>query len=231
MGSVFFFLVIDDGTPLGHLDAASQVSSEHYAKIDVSVVRIDQNYPWNIGGARNLLFAVAPTDNVLLMDMDVALSLEFANTLPKLLAFQSSLEKETQKHVIINDFERDKPRGSIHPAIMLLRTSAYWVAGGCDEDLVGSYGGTDPHFKWRAEMTKGVLVHSISSKFLDFEVPPVEMVRGGYKCKPPLRNSTRNKCMVIAKKKGELPWSEEYLRFTWRELRRPGTVWSGTGMQ
>ena len=37
-----------------------------------------------------------------------------------------------------------------HPAICLLRLEDYWNIGGCEEDLVGHYGHTDPSFWYRA---------------------------------------------------------------------------------
>ena len=38
--------------------------------------------------------------------------------------------------------------GDPHPAICLIRKEDYWNVGGCEEDLVGRHGFTDPSFSF-----------------------------------------------------------------------------------
>ena len=58
-----------------------------------------------------------------------------------------------------------------HPAVMLLSKQAYWMSGGCDEDFVGNYGKTDPHFKWRASRTNNVASIGGLPKLLSYATP------------------------------------------------------------
>ena len=60
-------------------------------------MRIEQDLAWNIGGARNLLVAMAPTEHVLLMDMDTrvpeALAAQLHTLVPKMTALEHASEK------------------------------------------------------------------------------------------------------------------------------------------
>ena len=66
--ALLFFLIIDDGSP--HRRTAALPPDVH-SRLRLAIVRIEQDLPWNLGGARNLIFATAPTEHVLVMDMDV----------------------------------------------------------------------------------------------------------------------------------------------------------------
>ena len=97
-----------------------------------------------------------------------------------------------------------------HPAVMLLSKQAYWMSGGCDEDFVGNYGKTDPHFKWRASRTNNVAIKHIGKKFSD---PLVQMIESDKLAGP--RKSDVNNKLFMAKRSGEVAWSTTYLRFPW----------------
>ena len=47
-----------------------------------------------------------------------------------------------------------------HPAVCLLRVEDYWNVGGCEEDLVGHYGWTDPSFWYRSIGKLHVITYS-----------------------------------------------------------------------
>ena len=213
-----FFLIVDDGSPPGN-EAASAVSADVLMRLHFAIVRIEQDIAWNIDGARNLLVAMAPTEHVLLMDMDVrvpeALAAQLHRTLvPKMIALEHASEKG---HVFLHfprvvHSKRNPPSRSAHPvtlhplrarpAVMMLRKASYWLAGGCDEDFVGEYGVTDPHFRYRASRTKGLHMHSMINVTV-----PMEQASRSYSCKTPPRNATRNKLLYQAKKAKRVRWA------------------------
>jgi hypothetical protein len=110
----------------------------------------------------------------------------------------------------------------VHPATMLTSRSSYWRVGGCDEDFVGNYGFTDVHFAARLRQTPGC--QRISS-----ERPIMKHVANftdamALEPAPPLIHLERvhsshdiaaNKAILRKKFQGQLPWSTDYLRFSW----------------
>ena len=215
--ALLFFLIIDDGSP--HRRTAALPPDVHL-RLRLAIVRIEQDLPWNIGGARNLIFATAPTEHVLVMDMDVEVPLPLATQLLQLVRLMGSLEKEHGPQILYQFPRLVRTRNGTarngHPAVMLLRKESYWLAGGCDEDFVGAYGNTDPHFRWRAAKTGKPatrLLRSIST--IPMRLEPMQQIESGYECPMPPKNRSRNLQLFISKKAGQVAWSAEYLRFTW----------------
>ena len=201
-----FFLIVDDGSP-----RAAALPSD--VPLRIAIIRIEQDIPWNIGGARNLIMATAPSEHVVLMDMDTEIPLRLAT---QMLHLVQEEEKKTQPRIFYQ-FSRVKNNQRIrsHPAVILLRKSTYWFVGGCDEDFVGAYGVTDVHFRWRASTTTAnfKLLRSVSS------LEPLHSVLSAYDCKTIPKNKSRNVQLFDAKKTGRVAWSAEYLRFTWHVAR------------
>ena len=48
------------------------------------------------------------------------------------------------------DNPKHPKNNKMHPAICLIKKEDYWNIGGCEEDLIGHYGSTDPCFWHRA---------------------------------------------------------------------------------
>ena len=235
-----FFLVVDDGSPSAH-EALQALTASARARLPLAILRIHQDLAWNIGGARNLLFTMAPTEFVLMLDMDVVVPVSMATQLHTLVQSALQLEVELNRLVIFTHFGRavDKAAKPYHPAVMLLRRSTYWKAGGCDEDFVGAHGGTDPHFKWRAMRTRNVSVIPISSdrRFKWLSLLGMRTGKGHRlicNTSPDNISPDRNKALYRAKINGSVAWSNEYLRFTWewaygaRKERLVGAPHSGT---
>jgi hypothetical protein len=248
----FEILMIDDGSPAGWQvqDVMNNLGVDGYgASVEIQqmlkgsdnnmpwhVHRIEQDIPWNIGGARNLAMHLAPTETVLLMDMDVLIPADVAMYLVQLkkqIATRSSQEKD----IIYHPFDRMKDgyfmsRHVPHPAIILLNKSTYWKIGGCDEDFVGNYGETDPHVRFRAERTRGVQLVDVSSEMKALNIVMPGMSENQNICppsfttchnnmgpppKPPVRTKA-NKKLLAQKLQGKVPWSNEYLRFSWSRV-------------
>ena len=56
---------------------------------------------------------------------------------------------------------------------MLIRKEAYWLSGGCDEDFVGSYGYTDPHFFQRLKHIEGIKLVTTHIEMDSMSIPPL----------------------------------------------------------
>lgn len=214
-----FFLIIDDGSP-NNMNATTALPPDVRSQLRIAIVRIEQDLLWNVGGARNLIFATAPTELVLLMDLDLVVPLPLAMQLLQLVRLMDRLEKEHGPKILY-EFPRYSLQRNmsnwVHPAVMLLRKETYWLAGGCDEDFVGAYGNTDPHFKWRAARTGTTAPLLRSIRTIPMRLQPMQQNKTSdqYGCPISSRNTTRNAHLFIAKRKGRIAWSSEYLRFTW----------------
>ena len=85
----------------------------------------------------------------------------------------------------------------------MIRVSDYWKVGGCEEDLVGNYGYTDPSFWYRA---KGVLsVRTFSDLYLDY-VPAGEA---------DINRDTEDNQKLFYNKQQNNNWSTDFIRFPW----------------
>lgn len=147
----------------------------------------------------------------------------------------SSISTTTSASLYQNYLKASEPNLRPHPAVVLIRRDSYWKSGGCDEDFVGSYGKTDPHFFHRVEKLKHdhrlYTMYGIMGK--ESVLPLLHMFEKGLTCPetydcsvPPIvegtkmkadKNATRN-ALLIAEKKEKNNWSTEYLRFTWRQI-------------
>mmetsp|Transcript_24716 Transcript_24716/g.74171 ORF Transcript_24716/g.74171 Transcript_24716/m.74171 type:complete len:347 (-) Transcript_24716:25-1065(-) len=213
------FLIVDDGSPDG-ARAAPVVEALAAARARVTVVEIDQDIVWNIGGARNLLFAVAPTEVVFLLDMDVGVPWEL---IENILDWRATLKKGC---VVSLHFPRRYAAGGLppspplhpHPAVMLTSRRSYWHLGGCDEDLVGRHGGTDPIFRFKLAQANKKQYRTCMSEHVGRRVPPVppleQITRGGGP-REPRENGNKQAGVTEGKRTGSLPWATEVLRFSW----------------
>ena len=172
---------------------------------DVRLVGVQEHLDWNIGGKRNLLMHVADTWHadswVLLTDIDIELTEEFLTACLEIAMAPGSQNT-------LHKFQRQKPGGELkpHPGTWLMKTGLYWKSGGCDEDFVGWYGNTDPHFDFRAKAT------GISIQFhMGLIVHEMEHLGGDKR----IRNTTHNDRLLAQKKNNLTAWSNRYLRFGW----------------
>ena len=211
------FMIIDDGSRLH--TAHDVLGSSVCQQLDVVLFRIENDIPWNIGGARNLAMSLAPTEYVFLSDIDIGMRKRFVHSLFSLLQYAREAQVRTDVEVIFRKFARDfqdgttKPRP--HPATMLLSKRAYWKVGGCDEDFVGNYGYTDPHFWHRAERTDGVQILNV------FETRPsvpalIEFNKSSDNLSI-VRDPSVNRKLFETKIR-ESNWASTYIRFEWNHV-------------
>ncbi|KAJ8606918.1 hypothetical protein CTAYLR_008623 [Chrysophaeum taylorii] len=229
-----FLVIVDDGSREGRraYEHASSLANEASLFERIAIYEIDRNLGFNVAGARNLAFAMAPTEYVLLMDMDTQPTMAFLDQALGLAAFAAKRLASSAHgtHVVFHRFVREsrcKRDLGPHPAVMLLSKAAYWRAGGCDEDFAGLYGST--HFRWRAQRTPTVEYREVdrnATKFLQHIGAPCAMDADASCCGrrrgknrhlgEAHSNRTReNRAVFKAKKNRRIDWASTYLRFSW----------------
>lgn len=232
------FLVVDDGSPAGR--RAAPIVEKNRGPASVSVVEIDQDLVWNVAGARNLAAVVAPTDVLMLNDMDyrvppgvaewaIAHSARVAQTCHLWNGFPRD---EVVPHVsrtgaAVTCSGRAAPAskgafgghggGCTHPGVSFFSKKTYWHLGGNEEDLVGFYGHTDPIFRWKALATYPIC----DLKQHPRDVPELQRVSAGDTGPRASRWQGRNKALFHNRTTGVEPFSTTVLRFSWRIAATP----------
>jgi hypothetical protein len=217
--SALLFLVIDDGSRDKAIEVTDITAS---CSVDIAIVRVLEDIPWNIGGVRNLAMLTAPTKFVFVTDIDIHAPKDFYSYLLR-LANRAEQEASIGNHLIFTSFKRvfeaSKKESRPHPAVMFLSKDTYWRVGGCDEDFVGNYGYTDPHFWHRARRTQDVYIVNCHSDFPEIPSLVEKFQPRQYKRK---RDGTVNMAL-FEQKKSHNNWSQLYLRFSWA-MEQPACV-------
>ena len=132
-------LIVDDNSQIParncverYINSDSESSFKTLKEYGISVVRIDDSRPWNIGGARNMGAFYTCSDFLFVCDIDALISAPLLES--ALLLTQKPLAKSQ-----LQQFNRNFTQGvaKFHPGMMLLGREAYWKNHGCDEDFVG----------------------------------------------------------------------------------------------
>ena len=196
-------------TPTSPADVLFEEFGNLSRKPDVHMVAVQEHLDFNIGGKRNLLTHVADSWHVdswvLLTDIDMKISESFVKSCLDIISNSSSKRK-------LHKFKAaERPSGESlydreHPGTWLMKTGLYWQSGGCDEDFVGSYGQTDPHFDWRAQRTNGGDVIEFHGNMVLIEMDH---------WKTHNRSLIRNRDLLYGKMRNTIRWSNDYLRFAW----------------
>jgi hypothetical protein len=134
------FVVVDDGSP-----AAVAVPAD--IGLNVLVLRISEDIPWNQSGARNLGMMYARSDRVILTDLDHELSEE---------TFQHVLRMRPPRRTIykMRRVDADGRPLKAHPNTFVLSRARFLRLYGYDEDFCGHYGFDDAMF-WRWQRNHG----------------------------------------------------------------------------
>ena len=88
----------------------------------------------------------------------------------------------------------------------LIRKEDYWNIGGCEEDLVGHYGQTDPCFWYRAQ---GVVNVSMRKEINLLYYPDAEA---------DINRDTAYNTKLFESKKKTNDWSDDFVRFKWVKI-------------
>ena len=87
-----------------------------------------------------------------------------------------------------------------------MRIEDYWKVGGCEEDLVGNYGMTDPTFFWKAK-----------GKIVVMEMRNIFMIHYFDGEADINRDVTKNR-LLFERRKRDGKWSKDYVRFPWKKV-------------
>ncbi len=197
----YSFCIVDD---FSKNNALSVLDGINYSNLDLSIYRVTEDLYCNIAGVRNLSAKKCKTEWMLILDMDTMISEKLSRNLLNLCNSPPRNCFKFNRRVPNNPFH--VKNGKEHPAVCLLRKEDYWNIGGCEEDLVGNYGQTDPIFWYRAE---GKLnINYQKNMFLDY------LPRGSAKIK---RDKYKN-IKLFEQKKLSNNWSKDFIRFKWEKI-------------
>lgn len=231
------FLIIDDGSRPG-LKAADVVSDAGLranmkdAKIDLEIYEVQEDICWNIAGARNLAVFMAKTEYVYLGDADTIVEDGAAKYMLEIKYADEVAFRSKQRRSLYYQFDRIRSDGKTrkpHPAVMVLSKSTYWTAGGADEDGMFTSGKFRQRAKWA-----GIDIAKVDGQMIEKSIPPLRELDDATPC--PNVNEKKCNAMVRFKKdntlprpvkpdqeeywklkfKGQKPFSNEYLRFSWK---------------
>ena len=197
----FSFCIVDDCSKNNAIDVLKGID---LSKIDLSIYRVKKDLFCNIAGVRNLSAKICKTDWILILDMDTLISEKFAASILPLTESAKGICYKFNRKVNKNPFH--KKNRTIHPAVCLIRVEDYWNVGGCEEDLVGHYGQTDPIFWYRAQGK--LIIRPRKDIFLEY------LPEGESKIN---RDSLHNQ-NLFEKKKINNSWSNDFIRFEWEKI-------------
>lgn len=238
------FVIVDDCSASGHtaaefLQANNNQDGGILAKkttfeLDIVIYKIDQNLMWNIGGARNLGFWMANTPWIFMSDTDTQVPPETMHFILQKITDNSS---RTTAPPVYTFFQRIRESGfKPHPAVMLIRKQDYWKVGGCDEDFVGSYGWTDPHFRYKVQEDPTLRAIKAHKEMDELGIPPLREMSDEIDCpetivclekfhgeKAPKMPETNEAKFKLKSEGGK--WSNEVLRYTWQRVQWRMSWW------
>ena len=205
------FIIIDDGSKK---NPASGNIKDH-SGVDIALYNIEEDIPWNVGGARNLAFSVAKGKWLFQLDMDTLLEPPEAANLVKFAeeeAEEDSVYKFRQNHV--DEISRD----DTHPGLMLVTKDTFWKTDGHDEDFCGHYGGTDIHifYKFKENIKNIEIDPETGNPWIVSDKVSVRrfLIGETYDLE---RNSRRN-IRLCDERRIRSNWSTGILRFHWKKV-------------
>jgi len=196
--SLFTFYIIDDcsQTPVEQI-------INNYELLDIHIYKITTDLYCNIGGVRNLGANECKTPWLIILDMDTYINNKIAIKLIDLAKDNLLLNNVFKFNRIVPENNNHKNHLKPHPAICLIRKKDYWNIGGCDEDLVGHYGYTDPTF-WHKAKGK-VHIIQMNDIYIEYYTDGEANIN---------RDISHNK-KLFEYKRIHNDWSKDYIRFQW----------------
>tara|TARA_R100000005_G_C4985629_1_gene194065 strand:+ start:996 stop:1697 length:702 start_codon:yes stop_codon:yes gene_type:complete len=197
----FSFCIIDDCSKTKAIDVLSEID---LSDLNLSIYRVQEDLVCNIAGVRNLSAQECKTEWMVILDMDTLISEELASSMTQLCKAPKGSCFKFNRRVPSNPYhpKNNQP----HPAVCLLQLEDYWDVGGCEEDLVGHYGQTDPIFWYRASNV--LTVHFRSDMYLDY-IPEGEAV---------INRDTSHNQKLFEEKRRTHNWSTDFVRFKWEKV-------------
>ena len=197
----FSFCIIDDCSKTKAVDVLSEID---LSDLNLSIYRVQEDLVCNIAGVRNLSAQECKTQWMVILDMDTLISEELASSMIQLCKAPKGSCFKFNRRVPSNPYH--PKNGQPHPAVCLLQLEDYCDVGGCEEDLVGHYGQTDPIFWYRASNV--LTVHFRSDMYLDY-IPEGEAV---------INRDTSHNQKLFEEKRRTHNWSTDFVRFKWEKM-------------
>ena len=197
----FSFCIIDDCSKTKATDVLSDID---LSDLNMSIYRVKEDLVCNIAGVRNLSAKECKTEWMVILDMDTIISEELAVSMLDLTSSESGNCFKFNRRVTGNPSH--EKNGQPHPAVCLLRLEDYWNVGGCEEDLVGHYGQTDPIFWYRSQGKINVHITNLPLDYRD-EAEVFDANKFNY----PNRG-------LFEEKKRTGNWSTDFVRFDWEKI-------------
>ena len=194
----FSFIIVDDCSSVPALDT---IPHKGFNGLNLSIYRVIDDLYCNISGVRNLAAKKCTTEWMMILDMDTLVSEELARNIIRL----SSLHVEGYAYKFNQRFP-DTEVEIPHGAVCLIRVEDYWNIGGCEEDLVGHYGYTDPTFWYRS---KGKLKVEVKTELY------LDIIREGH---ADIDRDSNHNSKLFETKKIDNSWSDDFLRFDWKKV-------------
>lgn len=200
----FSFCIVDDCSKKSAMDVLYEDDGVDLTDLDLSIYRVKEDLYCNIAGVRNLSAQECKTDWMVILDMDTFVSEELASSMLKLASPVRKGEAYKFNRRVADP--RHPKNGQPHPAVCLLSVEDYWNVGGCEEDLVGHYGWTDPSFWYRSVGKLHVV--TFSDLYLDY-CPEGEA---------DIDRDNSHNYKLYEQKKQTGDWSTDFVRFDWEKL-------------
>jgi len=201
-------LIIDDCSKIG-IDKL--LTKNDINEVNIDILQVTDDLYCNISGVRNLAAEQCTTKWMMILDMDTLVSPILAGQIIEIID-----EAETNRGLwnTIFKFNRKVPMNPtheknnvVHPAVCLVQKKHYWQAGGCEEDLVGHYGYTDPSF-WHKVAKANINIRVLYDKHVHFN-PSAEADIN--------RDSSHN-VKIYEDYTINNKWSNNYVRFNWKKI-------------
>ena len=201
----FSFCVVDDCSKKSAFHVITEDDGIDLSNLDISIYRVKEDLYCNIAGVRNLSAQECKTDWMLILDMDTFVSEELASNMLRLVSTSKKGEAFKFNRRVFG-YPNHPKNGQPHPAVCLLRLEDYWNVGGCEEDLVGHYGWTDPSF-WFRSIGK---LHVITYMDLHLDYCPEGEADID-------RDNSHNE-KLYKNKCNNGSWSTDFIRFDWEKV-------------
>tara|TARA_B100000212_G_C27365351_1_gene530068 strand:+ start:182 stop:880 length:699 start_codon:yes stop_codon:yes gene_type:complete len=197
----YAFCIVDDCSKNSAKDVLNDID---LSNLDMSIYRVKKDLFCNISGVRNLSAKECKTDWMVILDMDTLISKELAGSMLSLCSSPPGNCFKFNRKVPRNPFH--KKNNQPHPSVCMIRVKDYWDVGGCEEDLVGNYGQTDPIFWYRAQDKLKVYIR----KDLYLEYIPKGQAK--------INRDKKNNLKLFEQKRIDNSWSKDFIRFEWEKI-------------